>query len=157
MILFVDNIADLLQVSNMTVITLECNHGLMDVIRWIESGCFPLHDFSIVGLMIGRGDLDRSWNWFAACLDELIAVIRRLNARVLLLLGAVLPSILDDRFMVREFVARNGIIQNRCFSARNRSLVKYTRPGCVLLTKGGPIATYFDKEGRLSVKGRERL
>ena len=105
--------------------------------------------------MIGHGDLDRSRNWFAACLDELIAVIRRLNARVLLLLGAVLPSILNDRFMVREFVARNGIIQNRCFTVRNRSLVEYTRPGHVLLIKGGPIATYFDKEGRLSVKGRD--
>ena len=58
--------------------------------------------------------------------------------------------------MVREFVARNAIIQGRCMGKERRTM-EYTRPGRVLLTRGGPIPKFFDAQGRLNAKGRERF
>ena len=156
MLLFVNDVADLIQLHSTTVITLELQHGLMDVIHWIEPNRFPMVDFDIISLMVGRGEITHSGPFFTACLDEVIRVLRKKNSSALLLLGAVIPSMRDDHRMVREFVTRNAIIQGRCMGKERRTM-EYTIPGRVLLTRGGPIPEFFNSQGRLNDKGCERF
>ena len=155
MILFVDNIADLIEVSNTTVVILEREHGLMDVIRWIEGNRFHLQNFDIISFMIGRADLVRSKNWFSATVDELLAVIMQRNDTALYLLGALIPCITDSCGTVRDIVARNAIIQKKCLGISKFRKMEYTRPGKVLLCKGGPVPKFFGQDTRLNEEGRK--
>ena len=129
----------------------------MDIIRWIEAKRFNLADYNIISFMIGRADVNRSRQWFAACMEELLKVATRQNHRALYLLGAVIPAVQDTRFMIKEFVACNVILQNRCHSSRDRFRLEYTRPGKVLLSVGGPLAEMYGEDGRLSARGRIRF
>ena len=108
MILFVDDVADNLGVPNTTVIVLEKEHGIMDVIRWIEVGRFEITGFDIVSIMIGRHDVRRRRSWFKESMEEFITLVKRLNSNALVLIGAVIPAIQDDRDMVREFWLGTG-------------------------------------------------
>ena len=157
MIFFVDDIADHLELYNASVVILEQDQGFLDIIRWIEAGRFDLARFDVVGLLIGCAELKRSKNWFAACVEELLAVITKVNSSCLVLLGAILPSTVDSRWMVWEFIARNAILQNRVTAGRDRRKLEYARPGRSLLTTGGPVASYFDEDRRLAKLGLQVL
>ena len=143
--------------ENASIVILEPEHGVMDILRWIEKGRFEPHRFDIVSVMIGRADIKRSRSWFMASMEELFTVIGKLNPSVLMLVGALLPSSSDSRVMVRKFVARNSMLQSRCLMAGERRKMEYTRPGKALLMKGGPLPKYYDHEGRLNETGRKVL
>ena len=135
MILFVDDVADDLSVPNTTVIVLEKDHGMMDVIRWIEAGRFSVANYDIVSLMIGRGDLKRGRPWFTETLEEVIKVIKHHNNTCLMLMGAVVPARTDSPMDVKEFKARNKVIQDRCLLTNERFRMEYTRPEKLLYQK----------------------
>ena len=88
-----------------------------------------------------------------ACLEELIATISKVNSSALVLLGVLLPSMRDSRWMVKEIIARNQILQKRALGFKDCKHFEYSRPGKVLLMKGGLILTFFNEEGRLVQAG----
>ena len=92
-----------------------------------------------------------------ACLEELITTISKVNSSALVLLGALLPSMCDSRWMVKEIIARNQILQKQALSSKDRKHFEYSRPGKVLLMKGGLIPTFFDEEGWLVQVGHLAL
>ena len=97
-----DDIADHLEIFNALVVMFEKNHGIMDVIRWIESHQFQLENFDIISFMIGRADVKHSRQWFTACVDELLLVCNRMNHLALVLLGAAIPLLHDTKFMIKR-------------------------------------------------------
>ena len=153
MIIFVDLVAEGLQLANSTVVTLEADQGIMDVIGWIETRRIDISKFDIISLMIGRGDINRSQRWFITAIDEFMLTVNRTNNRALFLLGAAIPGIRDAKWMVAEFLARNSLLQRRCVEGRDRYRVEYTRPGKVRLGKGGPVAKFYGPEAKLNTDG----
>ena len=115
-----------------------------------EEGRFHIAKFDVISFMIGRDDLRRSRNWFGAAVDELLAVIALRNSTALALVGAIIPKLDDSRATVREIVATNAVLQTRCWSGNDRQRLEYTRPGKVLLARGGSIQDFFGPDGRLS-------
>ena len=156
-LLFIDDVADHLRLPNTTVIVLERDQGLMDVLRWIESQRYNVAEYNIIGLMVGRADAVRSLDWFIASVSEVIQGIVKRNPKALQLWGAVIPSPLDDRVMVRKFVDKNAALQKRCLNGTDRKRLEYTRSGKVLLTKGGPIQEFYGKDHRLNQIGLKKL
>ena len=142
---------------NSHVVVLEKQQGIMDVIRWIEMGRFDMNRFEIVVFLIGRYDIARSRNWFKESVEELIAVVRKISSKALMLWGASLPCLTDSRHMIGEMVARNGWLQQRCKMFRQRKFLEYTRPGKELLAKGGPIQKYYAESGVLNDLGTAKL
>ena len=153
MIIFIDFLVEGLKLSNSTVVTLEIDQGIMDVIRWIEQGKVNISNFDIVSLMIGRVDLKRSREWYMASVEEFLRVVHKFNGASLILLGVVIPSIDDARWMVTEFLARNNLLQRRCILGSDRYKVEYIRPGKVLLGKGGPVAKCYGPDAKLNEEG----
>ena len=97
MILFVDTLAEGVHLNNSTVVALEPEQGIMDVIGWIEKNILDVAGFDIVSIMVGRGDVKRTKEWFFGCIEEFLTVVRRANENCLILLGAVIPGIDDAR------------------------------------------------------------
>ena len=155
-LVFVDDVADLIEVSHATVVVLEKEHGIMDIIRWIEAGRIQTRNFGLVMFLIGRGDIKHSRAWLIASFRELFAVILSHNKEAQLALGAVIPSIQDSTADVREFLARNSVL-HKTFGKNGDNSVTFCRPGKVLLAKGGPVANFFGLDGHLNFRGRRRL
>ena len=71
--------------------------------------------------------------------------------------GAVIPSLLNTPQQVREFLARNSLLQRHSEDRRMIRRMSYVRPGRVLLAKGGPVLDFFSPDNKLNDKGRHRL
>ena len=63
----------------------------------------------------------------------------------------------DTKNVIREIVARNAIMQNRCWEGNDRHRLEYSCPGQVLLARGGLIQQYFGQDGRLTLAGQLQL
>ena len=86
-----DDVADHLMIPNSTVVILERDQGIMDLISWVEGSTFNLTDYSIFERMVSRVDVKRSANWFRESVD-LLKLVKGINPKMLLLLGAVIPA-----------------------------------------------------------------
>ena len=154
MILFVDDVADLLEIYNASVVVLEKVQGIMDVIHWVEKGRFDLKEFDVVGIMVGRSDAKRSTEWFMSSVEEFIHLVRRLNPTALILLGAVVPSVIDTKEMINSFVRKNAALQERNFARRDGRFLEYTRSGRDLVAKGGVLRHLYGEDDCLNKQGR---
>ena len=76
---------------------------------------------------------------------------------MLILLGALLPSVADSKLMITEMIARNALLQERCINFHDRRFLEYSRPGKQLLSKGGAVPELFGEDDRLNELGILRL
>ena len=156
-LLFIDDVADNLKLYNATVVIIERDQGVIDVLRWIEKGRFLPEDYDIISLMVGRSDARRSVEWFMASIGEFVRTVRQLNNKALILLGAVVPSREDTKAMVESFVLKNAALQDRCKTYKDRRYLEYCRPGRELLAKGGPLEKFYGEDSRLNQLGLKVL
>lgn len=94
-LVFVDDVADQLEVEHATVVVLEKDHGVMDIIRWIEIGTVQIRNYDLVVVLVGRADVVRSRSWFFEIVEELLHVTKCLHPVVQVVVGAMIPSVLD--------------------------------------------------------------
>ena len=154
-LVFVDDVADQLQVEHATVVVLEKDHSVMDIIRWIETGTVQVRNYDVVVCIVGRADVSRSRGWFLESIEEFRRAMSKLHPQVVVVAGAVIPSVLDTIPHVKEFLARNSLLQKKAEEVFRRWW--YIRPGRVVLVKGSPVLDFFGRDNRLNEKGRQRI
>ena len=133
-----------------SVIVMKKNEGFGRLAMLLKDGIISVRGYKAVFILLGQGEVwDTDKNYFSArenCLME----IEKQDDKILIILGASLPSINDSRPMVGTFVFRNDKMAVRCGRANN---LEHARPGKNLLTAGGPIPDYFDEYGNLNESG----
>ena len=127
----------------------------MDVLHWIESGSFQIRNYAVVMLFVGHADVVRPREWFMVSLQELLHHIYMKHREAVVFVGALLPFVADTSSQVKEFLARNLLMQRRCEEELVSRLL-YLCSGRVLLVRGGPVPDFYTNE-RLNDRGKRRL
>ena len=124
----------------------------MDIIRWIETGTVQIRNYDLVVVSVGRADVVRSRSWFLEIVEELLQVTKCLHPVVQVVVGAMIPSVLDTPQQVREFLARNSLLQKKSEDHSACHKMWYICSGKVLLMKGGPVIDFFSHDQHLNEK-----
>ena len=86
--------------------------------------------------------------------EQALEAIYNQNEKCIVMLGAILPSTLDNKPMVSFFTFRNDKLAARCTL---EDWLEHARPGKHLLGVWGPIDAYFDGDGNINDLGGDAI
>ena len=133
------------------VMVLKAHESFSNVAAFLEEGSFAVKGLKIVFLLVGRGDAWESDRNYFRGHEDCIMEIEKQDGKILIILGASLPSVTDTRPMVSTFVFRNDRMAIHCGGGAPN--LEHARPGKNLLVAGGPIEEYYDEHGNLNESG----
>ena len=150
MIVFVDGLVAGFSMEDARVIYLSKAEGYNDLARKLEDGTFSVVGYKLVILLVGRENVWDTDKRFLTGVDDIIKAVQNQDDRVIIILGATLPSPGDTKPMIGSFSFRNDKLVAKC---NGEWCLEHACPGHHLLGPRGPIPDYFDEYGNVNKLG----